>query len=186
MTFLERKRNTKGFMLIETLIVCVFVGVVLVLLFVELRTIANNYEKSFTLNTTNALYNARKIKEYLQTMNMSQMEADVNGTQNGYIDITSCEKNYYTPIVGQEEAYQQYCTLLYQNTKVQKLLFSKEDLTDVQYYIEQNRTQDSISQKMLDFIDYIPYEKQAGFYRIIVEYKDGTFASIKIKGSDNA
>ena len=83
-------------MLVETLIVCVFVGVTLVFLFVQLRNISNSYEKSFTYNTTNALYNAGKIKEYLQTMNLEALETDVLSTAKGYVDITSCSSNQCT------------------------------------------------------------------------------------------
>lgn len=182
---MERKLDRKGFMLVETLIVCVFVGVTLVFLFVQLRNISNSYEKSFTYNTTNALYNAGKIKEYLQTMNLEALETDVLSTAKGYVDITSCSSAYYTPIVGEEDAFKEYCTLFYQKLGVKKILFSLEDLTNVQYKMAENRTKDSISEKMLDFISYIPYDKEKETYRISVEYNDNTFASIKIKGSGN-
>ena len=173
-------------MLVETLIVCVFVGVTLVFLFVQLRNISNSYDRSFTYNTTNALYSAGKIKEYLEKMDWETLKQDIEEKEEGYIDITSCNKSYYTPIIGEEDSFKEYCTLLYQKLNIKKILISKEDLTSIKYKIAENREKDTISQKMLDFIDYVPYDKEDDTYRILVEYKDGTFASVKIRGSENS
>lgn len=183
MTFLERKIGRKGFMLVETLIVCVFVGVTLVFLFIQLRNITNSYDRSFTYNTASALYRTEKIKRYLETMNFDKLEKDVLSTSKGYIDITSCSLSYYKPVAEEEASFQEYCNLLYQKLKIKKILFSLEDLTNVKYKMIDHRTEDSLSQKMLDFIEYVPYDKEEGTYRVTVEYQDETYASVKMKGS---
>lgn len=185
MTFLREKINNKGFMLVETLIVCVFVGVTLVFLFVQLRNIANTYDRSFTYNTTNALYNAEQIREYLQTVNIETLKADLATSTKGYLDITSCNLPYYLPVVGEEDAFKEYCNTFYQQLNVQKILFSIEELTQIKHKLDNYRKEDNISQKMLDFINYVPYKKKSDAYRISIEYKDGTFASIQMTGNGN-
>lgn len=164
----------------ETLIVSVFVGVTLIVLFVQLQNISNSYQRSFTYNTTNALYSTKKIKEYIYTRNLESMINDVTSTTKGYIDIGSCNAPYYTLSGESSAGTRQYCTLLYEKLNVKKIFFTIEDLTNVQYTIEKNAIGEGTSQKMVDFIHYIKYQGSKNVYRLIVEFKDNTFASIKI------
>lgn len=175
-----RKMNDKGFMLMETLIVSVFVGVTLVLLFVQLRNIETSYERSFSYNTTNGLYSAEKLRKYFGTRNINAMITDVLSTTNGYVDVTSCTKSYYT-LSGETAANtQKYCTELYKALKVKKVLFSLEDLKDVKYKILTTGRDAGVSQKMIDFVQYIKYDGQKNIYRLIIEFEDETYSSIKI------
>lgn len=175
-----RKINDKGFMLMETLIVSVFVGVTLILLFVQLQNIETSYDRSFSYNTTNGLYSAEKIRTYLGTRDISAMITDVLSTTNGYIDITSCSKPYYT-LDGETAAQTQaYCSALYKALHIKKILFSLEDLKDVKFKILTTGRDNGVSQKLIDFSQYIKYDGQNNIYRLIIEYEDETYASIKI------
>ncbi|MDD3341285.1 MAG: hypothetical protein PHN72_03700 [Bacilli bacterium] len=175
-----RKINNKGFMLMETLIVSVFVGVTLILLFVQLRNIETSYDRTFSYNTTHGLYNAAKTKKYLLTRNYEEMVSDVLSTTNGYIDITSCTSGYYTATGENASLTQKYCTDFYKATRIKKILFSLEDLKDAKYKILTTGRAIGVSQKMIDFAQYVKYDGQNHVYRLIIEYEDETYASIKI------
>lgn len=181
-----RKKN--GFMLVETLIVSVFVGVTLVILFIQLQNISNSYERTFAYNTANNLYNAKNIKKYLALRNFDKFTADVRSTVRGYIDITSCDNpNYVAP--GETPAFaKSYCEMFYKNLRIKKILLTFEDLTDIKHILTKNAESDGLSQKLVDFVDYIQYDKNPDKYRLIIEFEDDTYASIQMSSSplDNA
>jgi len=58
-------------------------------------------------------------------------------------------------------------------SNVKTVLFTNENLVTLK-----NNT-DGLNQTMIDFINYINYETTTG-YRIIIEFNDNTFASLKI------
>ena len=61
-----KKDNQKGFVLAETFIVSTFVLGVLVVLFLQIKTVINGYDRSFTYNTITGIYNTSEIKKYVQ------------------------------------------------------------------------------------------------------------------------
>lgn len=172
-----KKKN--GFMLIETLIVSVFVGITLVVLFIQLQNVSNSYNQSFHYNTTNAIYNARHIREYIQTRNLQGFIEDVNKSANGYIDITNCQSSRYVLAGESTVPIQKYCENLYNSLNVRTVLLSVENLENMKQKVATAYPL-QLSQTMIDFIDYIKYDGNTNEYRLIVAFYDGTFATIKV------
>ena len=172
-------RKSNGFMLMETLIVSVFVGITLVVLFIQLQNVSNSYDESFHYNTTNAVYNTRNIREYLMTRNLKGFSEDVKQSKDGYIDITDCKSSRYVLEGEQETPIRAYCKNLYDTLNVKTLLLSIENLENLKQRVATAYVL-PFSQKFRDFIQYIKYDGMDGEYRLIVEFKDETFASIKI------
>ena len=162
-----KKNVNRAFMLVETLIVTTFIFTFLMIIYIQLRSINNSYSKSFTYNMPNSLYNANEVKEYLNNIGTSDLETALTGQY--YVDFTSCSTTYVNDIT--------YCSDLVAKSGISKVLFTKEDLTDLTEILGTNRIFD---EELNLYIEYIKFEGVAGEYRIIVQYNDGTFASLAL------
>ncbi len=168
-----KKIKEKGFMLTETLIVTVFVGTILLFMFTKLQKINANYSKVYTYNTLTGVYNAGNVKNYLTNNYLEKLILNYRNTADPYIDITNCNLEYY--------ASSSYCTELYQDLNIDKVLFLESDM----YKNKWTSTSTSgLSQGMIDFIDYVNEDNEGDLYRLVVSYKDGTYASVRIKGGN--
>ncbi len=173
--------NKKGFMLIETLIVTTFVVAVLIFMFVQIQNISNNYDKSFSYNSVKSLYRASNLREYLYTRNRQTMEDEIDSTTKGYIDLSSCNYDFYTLPGENEKANEEYCTSLYETLGIKKVLLSLEDLSVVKSKVYENMEIDDISQKFADFVNYVKYYNDNNKLRLLIEFNDETYASITME-----
>lgn len=173
--------NKKGFMLIETLIVTTFVVAVLIFMFVQIQNISNNYDKSFSYNSVKSLYKASNLRKYLYTRNRQLMEDEVDSTTKGYIDLSSCNYSFYSLAGEDEKANEEYCTALYENLGIKKVLLSIEDLSVVKSKVYANMETDDISQKFADFVNYVKYYNDDSKLRLLIEFNDETYASITME-----
>ena len=172
-------------MLVETLIVSVFVGVTLIILYIQLQNMTNSYDKTFAYNTTTSLYNASKIKKYLYTRNIDEIKNEVGSAPYGYVDITNCGLSFYELAGEDSSQVTNLCKKLYERLNVKTIIITKSDLTNIKEKIELAGQSDRISAKMVDFVKYIRSEKRDGYLRLIIEYDDGkensSFATILLK-----
>jgi len=160
-----KKMNNKGFMLAETLIVATFLVTTLLFIYIQFNNITNTYDNSFKYNTVNGLYNAKNIIKYISTDGIEKLKAELSQDGVEFINITNCSNTYFTET--------EYCNVMMSSSSVKTALFAKENLEDLK------KSTTSLDQTMIDFINYIDYEKTTG-YRIIIEFNDNTFASLKI------
>ena len=70
------KKNSKGFMLIDTLIVSITVSAILIYLYFQFASVNDSYIKNFRYNTVPGLYAGADIKENIL----------YNGKSNIYTD----------------------------------------------------------------------------------------------------
>lgn len=160
-----KKMNNKGFMLVETLIVATFLVTTLLFIYVQFNNITRTYDTSFKYNTVNGLYTTKNIIKYISTDGIDALKEGL--TQDGveFINITDCSETYFSE--------NNYCSILMDFSNVKTVLFTNENLES----LEDNNS--GLDQTIIDFINYINYEKTPG-YRIIIEFDDNTFASLKI------
>lgn len=144
-----KKNNQKGFVLAEAFIVSTFVLGVLVFMFLQIRTIINGYDKSFSYNTVPGIYTAREIKKFIQR-NYNYHSED----SGDYVILDSTNSDY---------------TDIFKVSNVKTVVITKEDLTA----LETNAT---LSPK---FQNYIKTLADSNGYQFIVEFNDDTFATIK-------
>lgn len=85
-----KKKNDKGFMLAETLIVTTFVASVLIYLFIQFTNLSKSYDESYIYNTTEGLYALEDIKNYMYSdyEALSFIKSTLNSAD--YIDISDC------------------------------------------------------------------------------------------------
>ena len=157
------KKNSKGYMLAETLIVTTFVAGVLIYLYVQLTNLSNSYEKNHSYNTIPDLYALVDISYFLSKN--SSAKAYVKGVSS-VSDITSYCENQSDDM----------CTKF-------KNLSNLENIKQI--LISRNDENVSFSGITLDerfqtFKDTIGWEGQGNEeYRLIASFNDGTFATLK-------
>lgn len=161
-------KKHKGFMLVELLIVSVFILSVLIFLYVQLINVNNNYRRSFTYNTVPGLYIAKNLANYLIETNYVEVVNDIN---NGYLDITNSYTNS-TPLYNDIKEF----------SNVKKIIITKEDLSDIKTYLKNTNVNTLKNTFSNDFREFILKQSsdsnELDRYRLIIEYKDNTFATI--------
>ncbi len=152
------KKNSKGFMLVETLVATTIIVSALLFLYIQYSTITNNYNESFTYNTTNGLYSAYNIKNYILEDGYENLVSELSDEE--YIDITSCQDDYFDD--------EDYCLSLVANMNIVKLLFTFENVENIDY---------NVNDKFKKFINKIVFD-DTGEYRLLIQFRDNTFATI--------
>lgn len=148
-----KKDNQKGFVLAETFIVSTFVLGVLVVLFLQIKTVINGYDRSFTYNTITGIYNTSEIKKYVQKNDYSTILGNVDS--NEYVILNSSyDNNRYADI--------------FKVSNVKTLVISKGNLTGL-------KENNELSSR---FKKYIKTLSSSSGYQFIIEFNDDTFAAI--------
>ena len=84
------KKNNRGFMLAETLLVTTFVAGVLIYLYIQFNNLDKNYSDSFKYNTVEGLYDLSDIIDFIyEDQNAIGFIRDNIGDAK-YIDISNC------------------------------------------------------------------------------------------------
>jgi hypothetical protein len=170
------KNKYKGFILIETLIVSVFVISTLVFLYAQFQKIEEGYQKTFIYNTTDNLYKVYNIREFLlngltsSPSNYSNVLGAFLTTSDTFYDLTNCPN---TEILLNKA----YCDRLLEQLGVKTIIFTKDDLTDVKNDLNNLYF---ISEEKKEFIRHLKISGTPGQYRLIVEFNDKTFGTLKI------
>lgn len=158
------KKNVKGFMLAETLVVASFISVTLLFLFVQFRTIIKNFNNSSHYNTVNTLYLTNQIKDYLQENNFQAMTIELENSEYGYIEISECASKFFTDV--------SYCQTLMSEMNVNKAIYTSS----------QNPAVSSDFSK--DFIEFINrnVNTEENMYYLLAEFSNGTYGALKMNG----
>lgn len=162
-----QKSNQKGFMLVEAFIVSTFVLGVLVFMFIQLRTVVNGYDRSFSYNTVSGIYIANEIGKFVANFDYENTKQTVDNA--GYVikNIDSYSKF--------DSAVSDTWNAMLQDANVKTVIIATEDAT-----ILKEAKNGQISSKLEDYIDYLNVGNLTNRYRIIVEFNDETFASVKL------
>lgn len=160
------KKNDKGFTLIETLIVSAFVAATLTYLFIQMNNTLTNYDITFRYDTINGIYNANVISNYLKENNYANL---INLTSsNGYVDITTSSN-----VNGDSSYY----GLILDKINAKTVLFTSEDMVQIKNNIKTS----AYSEELKRYIQKKDSDNTlTNAYIIIVEYKDNTFATVRV------
>lgn len=161
------RKNSKGFMLMETLMVSVFAVSTLIFIYIQFEKVRTNYQTSFQYNTVNGVYDASTILRYLKENGIENLNNMIeNGTT--YIDITTCPGGYLSNTT--------FCNRLLTDLQVKKIFYTSSDLTGFKSKMKSA----GVSNKFQRFIRSVKSSSDTG-YRLLVEYNDDTYATILSK-----
>ena len=152
-----KKSNNRGFMLIETLIVSLFVATTLIYLYVQFINLNSAYTTSFTYNTVDGLYALDDIRDYLLDYE-SIIKTEMN--KKDYID------DICTILPNQE-----YCEGIIEAENIKTLIITKNDLTTTVFPNTYNQT-------LKDFIGKITVTGNEN-YRLVAEFNNLTYATLR-------
>lgn len=159
-----RKVNNKGFMLMETLLVSVFIVSTLVFLYIQFGKVRDSYNDSFHYNTVASAYSTNTFLQYLQENGIENLSKTLSTTDTVYIDLTTCSATYLTQT--------SMCTKLISKLGIKKIYYVSSDITNFK-----NNLPSGMSNSFKKYVRTLKSKDGLG-YRLIAEYKDGTFASI--------
>lgn len=157
------KKNSKGFTLVETLIVSAFVIGTLTYLFIQINNSITNYDIAFKYDAVNDVYNTNVIKNYI--------------ADNGYIDLKNKMNNGYLDITDYVIGNISYYELIKKNTNSKRILFVNENMIE----IKKNLNNTDFSEELKRYISrYDNNTTLTTGYIIIVEYNNDHIASLRI------
>jgi len=157
------KKNSKGFTLVETLIVSAFVIGTLTYLFIQINNSITNYDIAFKYDAVNDVYNTNVIKNYI--------------ADNGYIDLKNKMNNGYLDITDYVIGNISYYELIKKNTNSKRILFVNENMIEIKKSL--NNT--DFSEELKRYISrYDNNTTLTTGYIIIVEYNNDHIASLRI------
>lgn len=154
------KKNNKGFMLAETLVVSTFVSGVLIFLYIQFSNLSKSYEESYKYNTVEGLYALEDVREYLISDKTAYQYINDNINQLMYIDITDC--NIFTN--------KNYCLELLQLENIDSIIVT---LNEVPY-----NNIDGYSEGFYSFLKKINKEGDQT-YRLVASFNNSTYATVR-------
>lgn len=159
------KKNNKGFMLMETLLVSVFLASTLIFLYIQFQKVRDSYQSSFTYDTVINTYASSNFLKYIQENGIKNLSKTIDsGTV--YIDLTDCPSGYLTntPL----------CQKLIKDLGIKKVIYSSSDTTNL---ITRMNNSSDFSPKFREFIKNIKVTNRIS-YRLSIEYNDETYSTV--------
>lgn len=156
------KKNNKGFMLAETLIVTTFVAGVLIYMFIQFTNLNQNYDESYKYNTVEGIYALEDLSDFILNNSLVINNIDVLLPSEKYTDISKCDEEV---VINSE-----YCKNLVEALNIEKAYVTTNKFS--------NTVKDNLKDEFGNFINKIKGEGSEK-YRLIAKFKDGTFATIR-------
>ena len=180
-----KKKNNKGFLLVETLIVSTFAASTMIFIFIQFRRITTEYDRSFSYNTVEGLYATHEINKYILNNGFEKIVEYMSGrTEDGetadpepYVilyDGNSCSSVYLYET--------DYCNHLMKELNVKQVLVTYSDL-NTDHFRENIDDYDQFDQGFKRFVKYIKYDEgdtELLKKRTIVTFNDDTYATLKL------
>ena len=165
------KKNNKGFLLSESLIVSTFVLTVLIFLFTQFKNVIVSQKRSYTYNNVEDIYNLGSMNDFLSINNIGLV-------QSGYL----FQNNSCTSVIA-DETMRNKCTILASKMDVNYIIYTYSDLAAAKAYF----TEINAGQDLIDFASKVTDPQINYKGRLFAKFNNGNFATIVIdkKTSDN-
>lgn len=164
-----KKKFNKGFLLAETIAVSAIVVGTLITIYVQFININKSYQQSFKYNTVDKLYYVDTLVDFISSdVSFANLKEMLTGE---FIDLKTI--NYCDNIT--TEPFQ--CDSLFDTLRIENILFSIENPIEFKININ-NYTE--YSSGFRDYIKALYTDDEVDRQRLIVEFNDGTYASLKI------
>lgn len=193
-----KKIDTRGFVIVETIIVAVFIIGICTFLFANFLPLIADYERVSNYDTVTAKYKANEVRKML----LREIEANSN-VVNIFTGIPSDKgykryENYDTTNNGVTTIYNALCAEIgspsyagsrnYCNKLLSKDYLNVKEVIITSFKlgkIKQNIKSESGNRALKEYIDYLPsYSKYSSkyddYYRLIVVFNDGQMANIEV------
>ena len=154
------KKNNRGFMLAETLVVTTIVAASLIYLYVQFMNLSTKYNESYNYNTVEGLYALNDVVELIKDDAYAYDYISNYLVENKYIDISNCS-------LFSDEAT---CRKLFEYEKIQNILITTNTVPK-SYIVDYPK----------NFMEFIKKIEPASIepYRVIASFDNDTYATIR-------
>lgn len=166
------KKDNRGFLLAESLVVSTFVLTILILLYIQFSNLITNYKNSYNYNNVESIYDLSSVANYLNIASIdlsSQLTVD-----KPYVTIYkdgSC--NIDAGIVDP------FCDNLINKMGANKIIYTSSDIQIIKDYVS-NHNDSEINQKLREFISRVETNTILNKGRLFAEFNNGTYATIAV------
>ena len=164
------KKNNRGFLLAESLVVSTFVLTVLILLYIQFNNLTTNYKNSYNYNNVESIYDLSSVSNYLLTNNYNL--SDQLTESKPYVIVYkdgSC--NMDAGIIDT------FCDNLINKMDAKTVIYTSSDISVIQKYVSE-KDDSNINQKLREFISRVETNTVQNKGRLFAEFNNGTFATI--------
>ena len=169
-----QKLNKKGFALVETLIVSVFVMTIFTIIYTNFFPIMGEYERREGYDDIDNIYKTYLIKKMIE----SKYFTSAGKSEFNSLSSSSPVKEYTSNCTQLTGDGSSYCPILLNEVGAVKVYYAKYNLTELKNAIKNDSSSvSSMDAETKDYIRTLPYYTNAannprGYtYRIIVKYK---------------
>lgn len=170
----NRMFDTKGFMLVETLLVSLTISGILVYMYAQFSTINNSYQRLYDFNTPNSLYRAAALREFMMTY------TNPGGTL--YTRLTSksikCVSGGGYSGMALDTRNQGYCNGLFEALDVKQVILTRDSFDEATVLGEISDETEKV--KLKRFLNTVKRYSTAK-KRLIIIFNDGTMATVLFK-----
>lgn len=155
------KKNKRGFILVETLLVTMFVAGALIFVYIQFSKLNKSYDDSYKYNTVEGLYALEDIKNYILNDPMATEYINSNIETQKYIDIIDCK--IFTDIDN--------CLNLIDLENIKNIFITTNSIP-----------KNNILKYDEDFNSFINKINSMGTesYRIVAQFNDLTYATVRL------
>ena len=169
------KKNNRGFLLAESLIVSTFVLTILILLYVQFSNLTTNYKNSYNYNNVESIYDLSSIANYLKTNNYD-LSSKLTKSKPYVIVFEDDSCNMDAGIIDT------FCDNLANKMDAKKIIYISSDISVIQKYVSENEDT-NINQSLRDFITKVETTPVQNKGRLFAEFNNGTYATIVMDDS---
>lgn len=169
-------KNSKGFMLLETLIVSTIILSTLIFLFVQFTNIKSSYEISFKYNTVPGIYLAKELSDFLvenevESFLSNELSKNTEGG-NGYILIDNASQ------------FNNIDSTLYKkmlnDMDIKHVIYTTDSMDQLKAYLNSDKRDSTVfTESFKEFIFSLKSTNTSN-NRLVIMFNNKTFASIII------
>ena len=162
------KKNDRGFMLVEFLVVSIFVLGTHIFLTIQFNNINRSYNRSFKYNTVPGIYAANNVKNMLLKDGYEDILNYKTNNNLNYVDFTTCPVEYFSD--------KDFCSSLLLDSNIKTVIFTSEDLSEFKNDTNYNK----YSEGFRTYISSLNSNAASTKMLVILEFKDDTYASLRV------
>ena len=173
--------NKRGFALVETLIVSVFVMTMFTVIYANFFPIMGEYERRQNYDDIDSLYKTFLVKRMVESVDFAaatSIKGTVNSTSYAKFDVETEENatNVCNVLMNGDDS-KNYCKELMIELGATEIVFAKYDLTSLKNYVKTDAGINALKSGFCDYIKTQPYFTNTNNnpkslpYRVIVVYK---------------
>ena len=165
----NRLFGTKGFMLVETLLVSLTISGILVYMYAQFSTINNAYQKLYAYDTTDSLYRTGTLREFLLTYTNV-------GTDVYYSGLTAKVLECWEIAFEDQYTDEQFCNGLVSSLDAKLIILTKDNMNVSTVLSKVGASLDEKERAKVE--KYLATVLKDESSRLVIFYNDGTMATV--------